>query len=425
MPLLKFNFNLLIIFSNYRTTMRKKILIGLLAVPLFFGSCSSDDNEVIPPVSTLTPDMQKKMLIDTGIAFMNRVDPNDHKELIETMQVLADLMESYPLEKEVKESFSLFARSIMDVVYKSNPYKLSDVNRAVNEIVSLDEYLGIYRFDSKNKYWTFTPGNTDLQAYFIADGKEATIRITPSKDIVTINNENKEIQIPTSIGVTVNRGNSVIAQYENTLSIKNDIAKESLILRTGESVLKADFQMSTSEGTALFEMVRGKETLLSAQTKIKGTNLDDIFKDAATENNFAEASASCVVMDNLQLNSECTNVAQLIRKTEKIEEEYDYSDFSAQAQKKYATDYSNCINEYVITKLFIEGTWTADVQMMPYVSVEENYNTSYEYWDYEPILYFHSDGSKHSFTDFFNEADFAKVITDFESLFNRYRNFFK
>ncbi|MEG1523373.1 MAG: hypothetical protein RR455_13070, partial [Bacteroidales bacterium] len=122
----------------------------------------------------------------------------------------------------------------------------------------------------------------------------------------------------------------------------------------------------------------------------------------------------------------CSNVGLLIRKTDKIEDDYQNgTDFTTEAEKKYATDMANCINEYVTSRLFTENKAAADVLMQPYVEVEEYYGNRYEYWDYEPVLLFYSDQSKHSLEDFFNENDFGKVIDDFKALYDRYQIYFK
>ncbi|MEG2947573.1 MAG: hypothetical protein RR837_12665, partial [Bacteroidales bacterium] len=397
-----------------------------LIFPILLSACSSSDQDDTSQISTLLPDAQKKVLVDTGIAFANQINPADHQEFIETMQTLADLMESYPLEEAGNQRFAAFARSIARVVKRNNPNALPEVGRAISEVVSIDEYLGVYRFDASRKVWVFTAGGDNLQAIFLANGKEAQIVVTPSKDFVPVEVEGDEVHIPVRIETTITRGGNPVASLHNAVELTDANATEAIRFKIGGYVWQADLYMSATQARGVFDMNKDNALLLSANAHVAGTNLGDIFEGNATENNFAEAKASCSVMNTIQLDSECSNVGLLIRKTDKIEDDYQNgTDFTTEAEKKYATDMANCINEYVTSRLFTENKAAADVLMQPYVEVEEYYGNRYEYWDYEPVLLFYSDQSKHSLEDFFNENDFGKVIDDFKALYDRYQIYFK
>ena len=77
--------------------------------------------------------------------------------------------------------------------------------------------------------------------------------------------------------------------------------------------------------------------------------------------------------------------------------------------------------QYLDAKLYLDNSSKscAKVYLAP---IEDGYG-SYKYWDAEPWLEF-SDGSKYSYSDYFNEKSFKTVVDKVQSIVDDFINMF-
>lgn len=246
-------------------------------------------------------------------------------------------------------------------------------------------------FDDEGGYW---------DGYKWQEYKDEYRFILPKKMELTLS-RNGEVRAMTTINTEVKTAGEIdLTKDEVELSSVTQIGAYKV------EVNKAAFKAGkNAEAKAVIS--KDNETLITVTASATGEI------DNNLEGTYGKVSASVDILGKAKVVATFSDVDMLIQNLDNADE----NDENESQFKQYLDN----ANKLVDAKLYLDNSSKscAKVYLAP---IEDGYG-SYKYWDAEPWLEF-SDGSKYSYSDYFNEKSFKTVVDKVQSIVDDFINMF-
>ena len=423
------------------------LLVSFLALAMAFSvaSCSSsDDPENIPEIpgggtetpgggndtpdtpgtnKELTAAEAKQNLEATAQELLGKMKVNDLQEF----KTMIDGVD-YEDGSEVSKWF--------EACVDADAFEKSDSEEGTKYLIKASNFVG--EFTLKNGVWKQTKKGGDLLSFFFndKDGKNCVLTLKGSSDGTLIHHDCFDYEggywdgykwqeykdeyrfiLPKKMELTLSRNGEVRAMTTINTEVKTageiDLTKDEVELSSVTQigaykveVNKAAFKAGkNAEAKAVIS--KGNEKLITVIANATG----DI--DNNLEGTYGKVSASVDILGKAKVVATFSDVSLLIQNLDKADE----NDENESQFKQYLDN----ANKLVDAKLYLDNSSKscAKVYLAP---IEDGYG-SYKYWDAEPWLEF-SDGSKYSYSDYFNEKSFKTVVDKVRSIVDDFINMF-
>lgn len=423
------------------------LLVSFLALAMAFSvaSCSSsDDPENIPEIpgggtetpggGNYTPDTPgtnkeltaaeaKQNLEATAQELLGKMKVNDLQEF----KTMIDGVD-YEDGSEVSKWF--------EACVDADAFEKSDSEEGTKYLIKASNFVG--EFTLKNGVWKQTKKGGDHLSFFFndKDGKNCVLTLKGSSDGTLIHHDCFDYEggywdgykwqeykdeyrfiLPKKMELTLSRNGEVRAMTTINTEVKTageiDLTKDEVELSSVTQigaykieVNKAAFKAGkNAEAKAVIS--KGNEKLITVIANAAG----DI--DNNLEGTYGKVSASVDILGKAKVVATFSDVSLLIQNLDNADE----NDENESQFKQYLDN----ANKLVDAKLYLDNSSKscAKVYLAP---IEDGYG-SYKYWDAEPWLEF-SDGSKYSYSDYFNEKSFKTVVDKVQSIVDDFINMF-
>lgn len=411
------------------------LLVSFLAMAMTFSvascSSSSDDPENIPEIpgggtetpgggndnpggnTELTAAQAKQKLDATAQELLGKMNVNDLQEF----KTMIDGVD-YEDGSEVSKWFE----ACVDASEKS------DSEEGTKYLIKASNFVG--EFTLKSGVWKQTKKGGDHLSFIFNDknGKNCVLTLKGSSDGTLIHHDCFDNEggywdgykwqeykdeyrfiLPKKMELTLSRNGEVRAMTTINTEVKTageiDLTKDeveiSSVTQIGAykvEVNKAAFKAGkNAEAKAVIS--KDNEKLITVTASATG-NIDNNL-----EGTYGKVSASVDILGKAKVVATLSDVNLLIQNLDKADE----NDENESLFKQYLEN----ANRLIDAQLYLDNSSKscAKVYLAP---IEDGYG-SYKYWDAEPWLEF-SDGSKYSYSDYFNEKSFKTVVDKVQSI---------
>jgi hypothetical protein len=393
--------------------MKKNILFSALLLGALVSCKKKDLNSeppVLPPVkleySKLSIEKHKEALEDNGINFLAKINTLPNEKFIAALTRLAEL------DLEIISN-SVVGRQIISTSFAA---KNNNVDRVFSALTSantgvksgaLNEFYGIYTFDSKLNKWTKTASSDKFEINYPASAasteNNAVLTATYTASKVTASVDGTTYELPAAVNATLKVDGKEELKLASTYEFNTDGTplKTNINLALGSFTFKIDISNDLKVLNSSLSISKGTETLFSLNVTGNGNTNFNVIKDAERfEEVLKNANTSMQIM-NIQIAGQIDikAIADADKANENLPEKEKY--------KKKAEAYNS--NAAVLAFYKKENAIIAKAEL---VSVEDSYTYSYYdpnkgqevtetnfYYSTEPRLVF-QDGSKLSMKEF-------------------------
>lgn len=412
--------------------MKKNILFSALLIGALL-SCKKKDLNTDPPVeppfkleySKLTIVQHKEALVDNGINFLAKINTLPNEKFIAALTRLAELdleiISNSVVGRQIISTSFAAKNNNVDAIFSA----LTSANTGVKS-GALNEFYGIYTFDSKLNKWTKTASSDKFEIHYpatvAATENNAVITATYTASKVTASVDGTNYELPASVNATLKVDGKDELKLTSTYEFNTDGTplKTNINLALGSFAFKIDISNDLKVLNSTLSISKGTETLFSLNAIGNGNTNFNVIKDAEKfEDVLKNANTSMQIM-NIKIAGQIDikAIADATEATKNLPKKERYS--------KKAEIYNSNANILAFYKA--ENAIIAKSEL---VSVEDSY--TYTYYDYEkqkevtvtnfyystePRLVF-KDGSKLSMKEF-AKSGFKKLINDFEDYTNRF-----
>lgn len=404
-----------------------------MAMTFSVASCSSssDDPENIPEIpgggtetpgggndnpggnTELTAAQAKQKLDATAQELLGKINVNDLQEF----KTMIDGID-YEDGSEVSKWFEACGDASM----------VSDSEEGTKYLIKASNFVG--EFTLKNGVWKQTKKGGDYLSFIFNDknGKNCVLTLKGSSDGTLIHHDCFDNEggywdgykwqeykdeyrfiLPKKMELTLSRNGDVRVMTTINTEVKTageiDLTKDeveiSSVTQIGAykvEVNKAAFKAGkNAEAKAVIS--KDNEKLITVTASATG-NIDNNL-----EGTYGKVSASVDILGKAKVVATLSDVDLLIQNLDKADE----NDENESLFKQYLEN----ANRLIDAQLYLDNSSKscAKVYLAP---IEDGYG-SHKYWDAEPWLEF-SDGSKYSYSDYFNEKSFKTVVDKVQSI---------
>lgn len=412
-----------------------------MAMTFSVASCSSssDDPENIPEIpgggtetpgggndnpggnTELTAAQAKQKLDATAQELLGKMNVNDLQEF----KTMIDGVD-YEDGSEVSEWFEACG----------DASTVSDSEEGTKYLIKASNFVG--EFTLQSGVWKQTKKGGDHLSFIFNDknGKNCVLTLKGSSDGTLIHHDCFDNEggywdgykwqeykdeyrfiLPKKMELTLSRNGEVRAMTTINTEVKTageiDLTKDeveiSSVTQIGAykvEVNKAAFKAGkNAEAKAVIS--KDNEKLITVTASATG-NIDNNL-----EGTYGKVSASVDILGKAKVVATLSDVNLLIQNLDKADE----NDENESLFKQYLEN----ANRLIDAQLYLDNSAKscAKVYLAP---IEDGYG-SYKYWDAEPWLEF-SDGSKYSYSDYFNEKSFKTVVDKVQSIVDDFINMF-
>lgn len=412
--------------------MKKNILFSALLLGALVSCKKKDLNSeppVLPPVkleySKLSIEKHKEALVDNGVNFLAKINTLPNEKFIAALTRLAEL------DLEIVSN-SVVGRQIISTSFAA---KNNNVDRVFSALTSantgvksgaLNEFYGIYTFDSKLNKWTKTASSHKFEINYPATASatenNAVLTATYTASKVTASVDGTSYELPAAVNATLKVDGKEELKLTSTYEFNTDGTplKTNINLALGSFSFKIDISNDLKVLNSNLSISKGTETLFSLHVTGNGNTNFNVIKDAERFEEVLKNVNTTMQIMNIQIAGQIDikAIADAEKANANLPEKEKY--------KKKAEAYNNNANVLALYKK--ENAIIAKSEL---VSVEDSYTYSYYdhekgkevtetnfYYSTEPRLVF-QDGSKLSLKEF-AQSGFKKLITDFEDYANRF-----
>ncbi len=249
---------------------------------------------------------------------------------------------------------------------------------------------------------------------------------------ITQDHYNYTIKVPEHIILTLTQGGRNVVKATVDIDIKNisannkfDLSKNSLTVASKVELnngytfnLSQAAYTANSKASVNFEFTKSNKKVisLSASADVSGmpqSNIDDIDDDDFDDVNGKNVLVKIDVLGELLIQG---TIIDAKKYSDYIECAHDNDESESQFKS-----YINQANALSDINIFYDGSTTTQATFKLESFEEAGYY--YRYWKAEPTIYFHDGSSYSTFSAFFNETDFKKVIDKYTQLSDDYKDF--
>lgn len=440
----------------------------LLGTMFAVVSCNDDDkiddptNGGGPGLTLLTPDQEKQNLEDIGVSLSGEINPTNYQSLIIAIKDFSSLSSNSDLTLRGAKLRST-TQSIESVIVEND---LGDMMSLLRSGVANEYYTEMYASYSYNALtmqWDSIGNSTALVFNYSSQEQQAQISLQVSGDYFTFEEEGVTVYVPKTFTYSLKLGSTVLLTFTVNVSSFNRTtgvvaSSAELSVPAANLTWYATSSVTSTSSTAGAGVKKGTANLISATATITGTNMStDTVYTPEFVNNFNKGTVRINVKDRLYLIAECSDFAAYANAVQDIETQhpevdtysYSYDPVSSTTTQTYGYYYpeayyqqmANLNNQYIsayfnydnsvtqVAKLFFDYTYDVRPETNTYSSGTPPYVYTYiysntnDYSEIIPGIQFAVDGSKFSFSEYFNDNDFASFITSLQDLADTFEGY--
>jgi len=412
--------------------MKKNILFSALLLGALVSCKKKDLNSeppILPPVkleySKLSVEEHKTALEENGIKFIAKINTLPNEKFIGALTRLAEL------DLEILSN-SVVGRQLISTGFaakNNNADRIFATLTSANTGVksgALNEFYGIYTFDSKLNKWTKTASSTKLEINYPATASatenNAVLTATYTASKVTASIDGTTYELPASVNADLKVDGKEELKLTSNYEFNTDGTplKTNINLALGSFGFKIDISNDLKVLNSTFSISKGAETLFALQLTGNGNTNFNVIKDEERFEDVLKTANTSMRIMNIQIAGQVDikAIADANKANQNLPEKERY--------EKKAQAYNNNANILAFYKA--ENAIIAKSEL---VAIEDSYTFTYYdyekqkevtvtnfYYSTEPRLVF-KDGSKLSMKEFV-KTDFTKLITEFEDYTNRF-----
>lgn len=413
--------------------MKKNILFSTLLVGALL-SCKKKNftEEPIPPTlpptelgySKLSVEENKKALELNGLDFIKKIDALPNEKFVKLISRLAeldfDMMSSTALGREL-QAIAISAQN------KEVGNLLNSVTtNELEETLSLSEFYGIYKWDSKAGEWLITPSTDKLEIHYPSTASSTnndvvlTANYTVSKVKGQIDGDYFELPAATNATLTLNGKEEMkltgVYEYKEDASptkvdIKLNMGTFAFLVNAISDAKTLTTKVWLSKDNAELLNISTTANLIESRPAPKDVeNVEEVIKDANTTIDImnvrliGQANIK-VIQDSYHSDNTLSDKERRALQIETLNKNATLYALYKDKNEVFAK------NEFVMTEI-LRQDWFYD-------SVNNNWTSKpVTYYELEPRLVF-NDKSKMSLKAFFGNG-FTKLLDDFEIFSNKF-----
>lgn len=397
-------------------------------------ACSDDDNNG-KQGTELTPDENKARLDAIGTNLLSKIDPNAHKTLIDVVDHFSGIIETLEMEENAIEEQVSVIKAISRICEKSDFEGMMAFTSARSAIYKASDYYGIYTYNETTREWSSkVPSDNALEFHFDYKSKPVVIKLAATGKETELEVEGEQVAIPENVNLLMTLGNEKLCGMDvnSQLSTTAHTAKIDATLSAGGYSFNATAYVSKSKATCGSSMKKGDEVLIKSDAEVNGQNMTDPSEDDLDnpENLFGKAWGEVSILNDVNFKIECSNIKNFANKLDQVDHSQDA--LSSANSYKYDDEVSTkeeaeIFNEYLKGEMrYAESDAViATFAFQAYLDYSYEYsNSSYKYWDIEPLIVFATDDSRFSLEEFFDEVSFKGLIESAERLLDEYESLY-
>ena len=412
--------------------MKKNILFSALLLGALVSCKKKDLNSeppILPPVkleySKLSVEEHKTALEENGIKFIAKINTLPNEKFIGALTRLAEL------DLEILSN-SVVGRQLISTGFaakNNNADRIFATLTSANTGVksgALNEFYGIYTFDSKLNKWTKTASSTKLEINYPATASatenNAVLTATYTASKVTASIDGTTYELPASVNADLKVDGKEELKLTSNYEFNTDGTplKTNINLALGSFGFKIDISNDLKVLNSTFSISKGAETLFALQLTGNGNTNFNVIKDEERFEDVLKTANTSMRIMNIQIAGQVDikAIADANKANQNLPEKERY--------EKKAQAYNNNANILAFYKA--ENAIIAKSEL---VAIEDSYTFTYYdyekqkevtvtnfYYSTEPRLVF-KDGSKLSMKEF-TKSGFTKLISDFEDYTDRF-----
>lgn len=412
-------------------------MLPCACMALFSLTACSDDKGTESKFTNLTPDEHKEKLEQIGLDVIAKINPEDHKLLLETSDSFFEIADNSDLtidrNEDAVQAAAQLIKSVTQVCRTFNVGAMANYTAADNDLYSAAQYFGIYTYNSSEQRWTKSSSNDALELHFTSNGQPAVIKISKSGnetkvDLFKEDGTNYQAMVPEHATATMQLGDTELFKFNIDMNADNSARSADIVcsLNASNYIFQADTHADTSTATCTFSLNAKGEELINAEAKVNGTDMtdDDKINDIIDGNGDAEdlfksADAQINIMQEAVIKASCPDIQGLVNATDSLSDQY--PSWEEQNSQPYNEKKAGLYNQYVTAELYYTDgdNAIAELKMQSHF-VEDYYNS---YYELEPVITFVSDESTFSLESYFDDISFNDLIDSAEHLSDQYKEY--
>lgn len=429
--------------------------ILFIAALLLFVACTKPEGEQLGTnpddysESKLSPGEHKSKLEDIAIEFVDKFDPNDTDDLVESAMALAEYMEDFDYADDMYMDTNSLICGLKNF---SNDDLVKFATRATEKFVidPDDPDFNIFagkRFVYEDYYWEDSDLSNNKSIVFEWDDAKATIDWTKTTKYEYYYDEddmNIVAFVPNKIEITITidgKEHLYIGLNTNISNLKT-WAPETTVRINGGYEFKSSVSGNSKGLEAQTSFTKDGKSILRAAAVVAINDFTDIdnwfyeyysdyYEEYMTYLNPGEYFMDHVKTGSAQLdilNLSCVmkgDFKDLAKKIEEYDDQYDYYDedwnYLPDQAKKYYEKVCKLINDNIDIVIVYNDTKELVAEVAMSVAKEyDDWDDEYHYYA-EPVLVF-SDGSKYAFYEYFTERAFGDLIEEIGEIAEYYED---
>lgn len=414
-------------------------MLPCACMALFSLASCSDDEGKESEFTNLTPDEHKEKLEQIGLDAIAKINPEDHKVLLETSDYFFKITDNSDLtierdETAVQATVQLL-KSVTQVCRTFNVGAMAEYANANNDLYAAAQYFGIYTYNTSNRTWTKSTSNDALELHFPYNGQQAVIKINKSGnetkvDLFEDDGTNYQAMVPEHATATMLLGDTELFKLNVDMNANNSTRSADIVcnLNASNYIFQTNTHADQSNVTCTFSLNAKGEELINATANVNGQNMtnDDKINDIINEDGdaadlFNSANAQINIMQEAIIKVSCSDIQGLANAIDNLSDQYpSWEDEDAQP---YNDKKADLYNQYITADLYYtDGDNVIAKLKMQNHFVDDYYST---YYELEPVITFVSDDSTFSLESYFDDISFNDLIESAENLSDQYKDYLK
>ena len=240
-------------------------------------------------------------------------------------------------------------------------------------------------------------------------------------------------KVPTNVSASVTLAGKALCSVSVTAdcTFGNGPVNLDVSLTAGTYSFTEALRLNSGNGSVNGRFTISGEEIVSFSSAFNGHDMTDpgkIEDEVNNDDNFSlvnGAEANAVILNSVWTRATCTDVAAYLSALENLDERYSYSNtgsYSSYGTLEYNNEYCDLFNLYFDGILSYDSSLQKEAEF-EMQAVADDYPGSTSYYR-DVIIRFASDGSEYSVDSYFGEGNFGGLINTFESLLDRYEEYF-
>lgn len=418
---------------------RLKWMLPCACMALFSITACSDDKGKESEFTNLTPDEHKEKLEKIGLDVIAKINPEDHKVLLETSDYFFEIADNSDLtidrDEAAVQATAQLVKSVTQVCQTYNVGAMARYAEANNDLYAAAQYFGVYTYNPSKQTWTKSASNDALELHFTSNNQPAIIKICKSGnetkvDLFEDDGTNYQAMVPEHATATMQLGDTELFKFNIDMNVDNSARSADIAcnLNASNYIFQANTHADRSKATCTFSLNAKGEELIKAEANVNGQNMtnddkinDIISGDGDAEDLFNNANTQINIMQEAVIKASCSDIQGLVHATDDLSDRY--PSWEEQNSQPYNDKKADLYNQYVTAELYYTDGDNAIAKLKMQSHFVEDYLKNDSYYELEPVITFVSDESAFSLESYFDDISFNDLMDSAEHLSDQYKEY--